>query len=210
MDKREAERRLEGRRSTVERWWSNRLGVDGLGGLPAWDYARWENGEWVKRCNPQIIEAVRAWDLRSSLTLFGKTGAGKTSALVARLADAHAGALAAAETPPPGYKLPPAFLYATGYELGEASKRRKLGQDTHALLTCAQDRALLILDELHPSHTPIDVAFAVVDARVRAGLPTAIGAGMSATEFGGMFGAALLRRVIENSKVVDAHGRAAK
>jgi hypothetical protein len=192
----------------VNLWWNCTGPVDDLGGLPNWPWARFDNREWTGRCDRRLLEAIHAWDLRSPLTVLTKTGGGKTSAIVARLELERARLSTAAETG--AFQVPPRFLYATGYDLAEAAKRRRLGSDEHALIRAAQTRELAILDEVHASHTPADVLFSVLDMRERNGLPTVIASGMRSEEFGAAFGAHQLRRAIQGGKVVDLFAKGTK
>lgn len=197
------ERAQRERIESVRYWWgrSTRPVDDDLGALPSWPWARFDNPTFTSKCDRQLLAAAQAYDLRSPLALFAKTGKGKTGLIVARLEQIRAQTLAAAEAGP--FEMPPPFIYLAGYELNEANKRRRLGQDEHALIQAAQSRPLAILDEIHPSHTPVDVVFTILDMRTRRGLPTVIASGMSAAEFGAAFGAHAFRRVIQGGKVID-------
>jgi hypothetical protein len=194
----------------VDGWFerSASLGDDeDLGRLPDFSHARSSNPEWLRRCDPRVIAAIRGWDLRTWLTVFAGTGAGKTSAIVARLHDARARALQAAQKGPA--PLPPTFVFVNGYELGEATRRRRLGGEEHPLVAAALRRPLVILDELHPSHTPRDVVFSIIDSRLQRGLATGVFAGMSSDDFGQAYGAHTLRRLLD-ARVLDVFPRSAK
>jgi DNA replication protein DnaC len=206
---REREHALQQCRDRVRTWWQHSCEpVEGLGGLPQWAWARFDNAAWLARCDRRLLAAVHAWDLRKSLALFGKTGSGKSSLVVAALEQAHVQTLTLAERGP--FQLPPRFVYLTGFELSEAAKSRRLGQEEHALVRAAQKRELAILDEVHPSHTPADVLFAILDMRYRRGLATVIASGMSAEEFGAAFGAHTYRRATEGRKAVDLFAKGTK
>ena len=212
MDRAEAKRKAEAIRESrindiSSSFHTSCCRVGGLGGLPFWKWARFENEEWTKRCDPRVIAGVRPWDMTTSIAVFSGTGGGKTSAFVAKAHELNANALAAAEHG--RTKPPPKFMYATGYDLAESRKCRRLGQDEHEFMTAAMKVPLLIFDEIHPSHTPADVVFVVLDARERAGLPTALGSGMSPADFGAAYGAAALRRALEGGQLVDAFAKSA-
>lgn len=203
---RRAEAARERRLSSVHSWFEESSQLHGaayrygsseqdLGMMPRWKHARFSNPQWIDNCDKRVLRAIRDWDMRTWITVFAGTGAGKTSGFVARVYAELDRALPAAEVGP--FDLPPRFLYTTGYELGEANKSRRLGQDEHELVRAAKRRPLLVLDELHPIHTPRDVAFAVIDTRLREGLPTAILAGMDRATFGKEYGAHTLRRLLD-------------
>lgn len=211
-DRQNAERKraIAQRVDRVTAWWNHSAASVGeLGGLPNWSWARFGNREWTGRCDRRLLTALRTWDLRSPLTMFVPTGGGKTSGLVASIEHAHESVLGAAEAGT-GFQLPPKFVYATGYDLAEASRRRRLGSDEHPLIRATQTRALAILDEVHSSHTTPDVLFSVLDVRERNGLPTVIASGMRSDEFGAAFGAHQLRRVIQSGKVIDLFAKGTK
>lgn len=180
-------------------WFGSLVGtIDGLGGLPRWPYARFGNKQWLDRCDPQIVGAVRAWDLKSGLWLGAKTGHGKTTSLIAKYYAAHAEALKTAQL---GEEVwPKGAVYCTGIDLAEAQKRRRF-DERHRLIDAVMERPIAIIDEI--TRAPVDLIFEIVDARVRAGLATVACSGSSAQEFGAMFGANVLRRFYDAGKVVD-------
>lgn len=171
-------------------------------GAPAWPWARFDNAAWRKRCDRRVVAALDGYDFKSGLLIAAPTGAGKTSSVAAAVARVHAAALADAEAlrrP----RLPPVF-YTTGLALTEADKARRLGQERAALVEQAIGARVLLLDEVHASHTRQTVLFEVAEDRYAAGLPTVLLTGHTPKEFGEAFGAATLRRFLEGARVVDA------
>ena len=117
----------------------------------------------------------------------------------------EAGEREAAEGRPPTQ---PRFLYVTGLHLAAAAKARRLGDDEHALIRLAMRVPVLLLDELG-THTPAHVAMGIADARYAAGLATLSASGLTRTEFGLHFGAALMRRLIEGAGLLDCYQKGA-
>lgn len=175
-----------------------------LGGLPSLDFARYKNRDWLARTEPQVVNAFRTWDLRSPLSVFAPTRSGKTSGIVAKVEATYRELLRNAESG--AVRLPPFLHYAAGYEIGEATKRRRLGERPHELIAIAMRAPVLILDEVHALHTPLPELFALLDTRARLELPTVIASGMTLSEFGAWVGAAALSRALRG-KVVDGFAK---
>jgi hypothetical protein len=200
---RDAEIARQQRRARVEAWFTqSSAAADGLGGLPRSDYARFANKSWLEKRDRRIVRELRAWDLRCWKFISGSTGAGKTSTLVAKLFETQEKLLAAADRGP--VEIPPKFFYCTGPDLVEAEKRRRLGDYPHAAVVAAQERPILILDEIN--RASVELVFAIVDARTRAALTTVALCGMPPREFGCTYGANVLRRFVDAGSILDAFG----
>lgn len=199
----------EERLTRTQAWWasSESLHFGGeIGRLPDFAYARVDNADWRRRTDRRVVDRILHHDLRRSLTIFGTTGCGKTSAVVAHMHDLRRRVFAAiekAEVP-----LPPAFLYVAGYELGDAQRQRRFGEE-HDLIQAALTRQVLVLDELHPNHTPANLVFAILDARLTHGLPSIVLCGMQPAQFGEAFGGHLLRRLLD-AEHLDAFAKGTK
>ncbi|MGC4088411.1 MAG: hypothetical protein QM756_11045 [Polyangiaceae bacterium] len=176
-----------------------------LGGLPKLKFARYGNADWLERTLPVVVNGIRDWKWETPCAVFAPTRAGKTSGIVARVHSMYNALFDAAEKGP--VTVPGCLLYCTGYDFGEAAKRRRLGDPPHEMVQIASGVPMLVLDEVHALHTPLAELFAVLDLRARKELPTFIGTGMTKSEFGTWVGAAALARVMAGTNIDGFKGK---
>ena len=173
------------------------------GGLPNWDYARFDNAEWRSRASKKIVQALERYDLSvGNLLISGKTGGAKTSSVVAWLHRELA--VSMADTRKIQESLPETvvyFVFLSGHEIVGARRNWKLGEES-PIIEEAKSRTLLIADEVG-FEPPSEVMFEVLDARYRAGQRTIITTGLRPKDFRDRYGDALYRRIAESGAVVE-------
>jgi hypothetical protein len=182
------------------------IGAHGPLSFPRWSYARHDNQEFCRRTSSGIRKDVLAWDppRDGSIVIAGPTGRGKSSWLVAwvwREHDARRARVIAGE------KLRFHFAWVSGYELSGARKRCKLG-DESPIVELAMQIPLLFLDEVG-TEPPSEEIFAVLDARYRAELPTALTSPLEPMALATTIGGGAYRRLLERGVLVDVHGERA-
>jgi hypothetical protein len=178
------------------------LSAHGPLSFPRWSYARHDNQEFCRRTSSGIRKDVLAWDppRDGSMVITGPTGRGKSSWLVAwvwREHDARRARVIAGE------KLRFHFAWVSGYELSGARKRCKLG-DESPIVEVAMQIPLLFLDEVG-TEPPSEELFAVLDARYRAELPTALTSPLEPMALATTIGGGAYRRLLERGVLVDIH-----
>lgn len=206
----EAEKRKR-RVEAIGRWWhdcAKGAHEDGnsrdLGVPPTWPWADFTNEAWRKRCNPKVLDAIENWDpSKGSLFIIAESGEGKSSGIRAWLSRLAAQATEAAKAGTEPYT--PHWLYTTGWELAEAAKRRRLGDDEHPLEREAMYRKVLFLDELN-AHVPPGGLGTIADLRYSRGLVTLTCSGLTKAELATTYGGATLRKLVEGGRLLDVLG----
>jgi DNA replication protein DnaC len=156
------------------------------------------------RLREEPIDALDAWRPgQTSITILGKSGAGKTAsakALVRRLVEAaEEKDRTAAEM-----ELYRGVRFVEAVELGKAAKRHKLGSGTSPLELTAKRATLLILDDLGKGAQGDQQP--VLDAiltRPRT-LVNIVTSELTCRQIHERFGKAIYRRVCEDARVVEA------
>lgn len=190
-----AEAALE-RADALRMWWrAGAFPIDGLGGLPKWAWARDANDSWRSKCDPVLLDVLGKYRPGRGLLIVAGTGAGKSSAIVARVYSWRDELVRDPKRPAL------AFVYTTAFDLIEASRRRKLGEPEHALIRAVTRRPFVIIDEAHM--LPPALALQITDERYRLGLGTVLLCGIPLKEIGAAIGAAVLRRLVEGADIVD-------
>jgi hypothetical protein len=175
--------------------------------FPRWGFARADNAEFCRRTSPTIGRAISAWEPKrdGSIVITGPTGKGKSSWLVAwvwREHDARRARVIAGE------KLRMHFAWISGYELSGARKRCKLG-DESPIVELAMQIPLLFLDEVGTEPASEEL-FAVLDARYRAELPTALTSPLEPKALASTIGGGAYRRLLESGALIDVHQEKAR
>ncbi|MCB9584381.1 MAG: ATP-binding protein [Polyangiaceae bacterium] len=164
--------------------------------LPSFRFATPENAEWVRQVHPKIREVVAAWNCRSSLMLFGETGCGKTTSIVARLrAEAERLKQQARDG---GERVYWDFMFTTEADILEAHRTHKLGTELPKRLRSLRSSNLAVIDEMgfQPEYG-IPIVMRYVDERYREGRPTVITSGLTYDAFVRRYSPALVRRVLQ-------------
>lgn len=199
----------------LDQWWARTCL-----GLPDLDFARFGNRAWLLRCNPRVIEAVKKWQplervsvdrvKANGLVLCGRTGVGKSTAVLARLhqvarkmRDATAAGTLAVKYPPSiGWVAEKKLVGAAFGDESELQRARRVG--------------LLIIDEFgyaggdraQRGRTP--AILDVMSERYDRQLPTVVTTGLRRDEIAARYGSAILRRMSTNATVVEVHDEEAK
>lgn len=207
----EDEQRMNRERSlTVVKDWTMGLGNR----LPKWPHARWTNDDWRKRLDQRMAEGVRRWApvkrdgtryvADQSIVTLGESGYGKSTALMAQLALMVSTFRKRAEAGEIISRLP-SILWVTEAELVQEQR----GYDSERL-EWASEVDICILDELgasngHQAMTgAAPVVHALVTKRYDRGKRTCATSGMKRHELSNRYGAAVARRLLEASIVVEA------
>ncbi|MEO8905514.1 MAG: hypothetical protein ABI488_23605 [Polyangiaceae bacterium] len=168
--------------------------------LPRWEFARFENSNFVKRIGPKVLNGISNWSGETSAIASAETGSGKTAMMVAWLhrkltkceAQVQAGAGAAPRMD---------FAFISGPALSGCRRRSKIG-DESPLVELAASTRLLILDEL--GFEPIcEELLHVVDTRHKLQRPTAVTTGLTLDGFVGRYGGSLFRKLTEGGSVIE-------
>jgi DNA replication protein DnaC len=183
-----------------------------LGGVPAWPWARCENPQFMGRLRSKELTAFAgAYHPRQgSVLLAGKTGAGKTSGVVAMLHRVREAEIAKLlkgpiDSPPsPLLRALRGLLWTDGFALTKARRENPLGRGEAELVEQAMSRRLLVLDELGFEAAHDTVIAEVMNARYVAGLPVIITTGLTRAQFSDRYGDAVLRRIIERGTLLEA------
>lgn len=181
--------------------------------LPPWQFARFGNQEWAAKVHPRVLEAAKAWRMihrdpsderkfvgGEGIVLSGKSGCGKSSALVARI---HEGLQRMHERGAAGTRIKrlPSVAWVTEADLVKAEWER-----VEAVNRCIRADACIV-DEVgfanghHAPNGHSPVLMQVVFGRYDLGKPTSITTGLSIGELGDRYGSGLSRRLIERAKV---------
>lgn len=192
----------------LDEWWG-KFAPD----LPRFAFAKWDNSEWVNRCNPKVLEAVKAWRVfeldgdrlraKHGMLLCAPTGAGKSTAVLARIHRAYAYARKMAGEGRLTVGHPPSIVWLNEQQLVEAS------WDNHDRMQKARTAGLLIIDEVGfaggdqavRGKTP--AILDVMSARYDRSLPTVITSGMSVDDLARRYGLAVVRRMQNCADVLD-------
>ena len=172
--------------------------------LPQWPWADLGNDAWRSNVHDLALESVQQWDpRRRGLLLFGPTGAGKSSAVVARLRQ-----LVAAEcrryVDRGGELALPRISWVSEASLAAARRGHRLGQGEAPDVARAMCDAVAVVDEVGFANEA-GLVMEVVNARYERSLPTTLTTGRGVGEFGRVYGHAVLRRLVELGDVVDLH-----
>lgn len=193
----------------VDGWWS-KIARD----LPDWPWARFSNKSWESRCDGKLLDAVKRWpvfelnaDTRKlsprALVVTAPTGAGKSTAILARLYMAHDKLRQATIDGRARVKYPPPIAWLTEAQLLKAS------WNDDEQLERAKRIPMLVLDELgfaggdQAAKGKTPVILDVLCARYDRGLATVITSGLSLDQIGVRYGSAIARRMQTNANVYD-------
>ncbi|MEE9395235.1 MAG: ATP-binding protein [Planctomycetota bacterium] len=171
--------------------------------LPRAPYARLTNPGWLRVADPRIVAAVKVWNPRlQGLALFGPTGTGKTSGVLAGLRGAMAASradiLAGRE-----HRLP-RFAWVKEVDLLKLEKQHPLGRGASPRLRLLHRVRHLIVDEVGPGHGHPKALFELIDQRYDNGqLPTTITCGHTPDVLVSRYGDALYRRLSHMADELD-------
>lgn len=181
-------------------------------GLPSWKWARASNPEWMAKVDGRIVEAAKAWKwvlpgdrdsivAGKGLVLLAPTGAGKSSAIVARIHDGLARLRSWGNRETVG-RLPSvlwvreADLVADQWAGGELGPRAKRAD-------------VLIIDELgfaNGEKAPTGKSPVIMDIVFRRyddGRSTTITSGLASDQLAERYGTSMFRRLAEGATIVD-------
>lgn len=193
----------------VDGWWS-KIARD----LPDWSWARFSNKSWESRCDGKLLDAVKRWPVFEldantrklsprALVVTAPTGAGKSTAVLARLYMANDKLRQATIDGRARVKYPPPIAWYTEAQLLKAS------WNDDEQLERAKRIPLLVLDELgfaggdQAAKGKTPVILDVLCARYDRGLATVITSGLSLDQIGVRYGSAIARRMQTNANVYD-------
>lgn len=193
----------------VDAWWS-KIARD----LPDWSWARFANKSWESRCDRRLLDAVKRWpvfELDKStrklhprgLVVTAPTGAGKSTAVMARLCMAHEKLRQATVDGRARVKYPPPIAWYTEAQLLKAS------WNDDDCLERAKRVPLLVLDELgfaggeQAAKGKSPVILDVLCARYDKSLATVITSGLTIDQIGMRYGSAIARRIQTNADLFD-------
>jgi hypothetical protein len=205
----EAKRRaIEWRRIRVDEW---RQGL--AKALPNWPFAKWDNEDWVRRCNLSLVAELRGWSpwerhgssYRPSqgLLVCGKAYGGKSSGIVACIRQAVRRVRDDLEA---GEEITglPSVVWTT-----EAALIDEQRQYRHELFERCLFAPVLVVDELgvaggHAAATgSTPIVMHLLGQRYDRQMPTLATSGISSRAIGERYGSGALRRLVEGAKVVD-------
>jgi sigma54-dependent transcription regulator len=192
----------------LDEWWG-KIAPD----LPRFPYARWENREWLERCSPRVVEAVKAWRVfelekdklraKHGLLLCAPTGTGKSTAVLARIhrAYTHARKLAGEGKLTVGH--PPTIVWITEQRLVQWS------WDDNERMQRARDAGLLVVDEVGfaggdqavKGRTP--AILDIMSARYDRSIPTVVTSGLCVDDLVRRYGVAVVRRMQNCADILD-------
>lgn len=193
----------------VDGWWS-KIARD----LPDWSWARFSNKSWESRCDGKLLDAVKRWPVFEldantrklsprALVVTAPTGAGKSTAVLARLYMANDKLRQATIDGRAKVKYPPPIAWYTEAQLLKAS------WNDDECLERAKRIPLLVLDELgfaggdQAAKGKTPVILDVLCARYDRGLATVITSGLSLDQIGVRYGSAIARRMQTSANVYD-------
>lgn len=204
----EAEARERAKKEANERFRERlrRYTLEPLENAPNWDHARIDSPDFVSKVHSRLQRFATKYELKhGSVALLGPSGVGKTTAALA-LVRRLAGELYAEEVErgPDRYGQPSDDLirwsrsrWVTAHELARARREHRLGQSDAPLIRECMEAPLLVIDEM--GFEPTDgTIFEIVDVRYGKRLPTIITSGLTSAEFTKRYGAALLRRLVDD------------
>lgn len=207
-DERAKQRECEWRASFIDEWWG-----EARKNLPAWKFARFGNKVWESRCDERVLRAVREWSpmklsngklVAQSMVICAPSGAGKSTATLARLYDASKRLKDATIEGRSTVRYPPGILWVTEQQLLAAQEERN-----YQLMNDAREVSLLILDEFgfaggHDAikgRTPLGLD--ILSNRYDQELATVVTSGMSLGQLAKRYGMAITRRMENEAKVFD-------
>lgn len=175
--------------------------------LPTMPWARCGGG-WEPTADPQILDAVAHWTReKGNLVLLGRTGCGKTTAVVARIR----GMLdrAERELDAQAFRWAAGIRFAVAADLALSRKRWSLGNGEAPEVEDAMRATLLVLDELGFEPQWDTAIPEVVDLRYRRGLLTIATSGCTSEKLSARYGEATVRKLVAGGRQIDAFGGAA-
>lgn len=207
-DERAKQRECEWRASFIDEWWTQTQK-----NLPSWKFARFGNKVWESRCDERVLRAVREWSpmklsngklVAQSMVICAPSGAGKSTATLARLYDASKRLKDATIEGKSTVRYPPGILWVTEQQLLAAQEERN-----YQLMNDAREVSLLILDEFgfaggHDAikgRTPLGLD--ILSNRYDQELATVVTSGMSLGQLAKRYGMAITRRMENEAKVFD-------
>jgi DNA replication protein DnaC len=189
-------RREEGLRLIAVSWQAS--AQHDLASFPRWDFARFENDEFMKRASRAVVAGVSAWPGDRPLFVSGKTGSGKTASMVAWMHQRRAQFEAEPEAIRRGSL---GFFFTSGPSLAGCRRRGKIGEEAK-LVELAIETPLLVLDEL--GYEPLsEELLTVVDERHKRGAVTATTTGRTLESFAERYGGSIFRKLTEGGTVVE-------
>lgn len=201
-------RERQWRADHIDEWWRGTVKD-----LPTWRFARYGNKAWESRCDGRVLRAVSAWApfrlrqgklVASSLALCAPSGAGKSTAVLARLHETARRMREATLEGKSTVRYPPGILWVTEQQLLASQEERNF-----KLLNEARDVSMLVLDEFgfgggHEAikgRTPIGLD--VLCNRYDKELATVITSGLSMLNIARRYGVAIARRIENESTICD-------
>ncbi len=175
---------------------------DPLTVFPDFTYARFSNLTWRERVHPKLLNVISSYTGNAPLLILGGTGAGKTSAIVARQ---HAELDRLRGEVEMGANRTINFAYVTGPDLSGCRRRSRIG-DEAPLFEHSARAELCILDELgFEPPAPDGEVVALIDHRHRRAAATVVLSGLTREAFAERYGGAVLRRLTEGGALCNLH-----
>jgi len=212
----EAEERaklIEYRRIRVDQW-RDRVRSN----LPIWPFARWNNHDWVQRCDPRIVSFLRDlwepfsrdgkdWKPGGSVLVCAPPKHGKSTGIYAALRVAVSGVRKALEAGEDIGQLP-SIMWTTEAALVDEQRAYR----TELLERCSQS-SILVIDELGLAgghQAPVGgtpVIMQLLGMRHDQGLSTCVTSGVGRVALESRYGGGAYRRMTERGRALDIVGR---
>ncbi|WP_437948685.1 hypothetical protein WME98_50080 [Sorangium sp. So ce296] len=174
--------------------------------LPAWPWCRFDDPKFeaILRRAPDVLSAARAWiPSHGGLVLIGRTGIGKTAAMVA-MAHRILDFARDNELPDDKTDLPRRLRLIRTSDIIRATRNHPFGAGSDApLLRTAYEASVLMLDDLGREPPDDKTIFDMLDHRYWAGLPTVVSTNLTRAEMHARYGEAGGRRICELGRVVE-------
>ena len=168
--------------------------------FPAWDFARFENPDFMRRVSKSVAAGISNWSFLGSLFVSAQTGSGKTALTVARL-HRQFSKYQADQDADPTQDRRLSFAFLSGPAIAGCRRRSKIG-DESTLVELAVETPLLILDELGFEPLSEELLF-VIDERHKRSRSTVTTTGRTLESFVERYGGSLFRKLTENGTTVE-------
>ena len=198
-EKAEQEWRNRSRREALISSWNYSVTND-LTTFPAWEFAREDNPEFMRRVSKEVATGISNWRMLGSLFVSAQTGSGKTALTVARLHREYKH-LVAEQDADPGKDRSLSFAFISGPSLAGARRRGKIGDESQ-LVQLAVQTPLLVLDELGYEPISEELLF-VIDERHKRARRIVTTTGRTLESFVERYGGSLFRKLTENGTTVE-------
>jgi DNA replication protein DnaC len=163
-----------------------------------WDFARFDNAEFMRRVSRKVADGVSKWTGEVSLFVSGPTGIGKTALIDAWLHrryeqfEKDVAARIARQLN---------FAFISGPNISGCRRRGKIGEESK-LVELAIATPLLILDEL--GYEPLsEELLLIVDERHKRSAPTVTTTGRTLESFAERYGGSVFRKLTEGGTIVE-------